>query len=163
MAKKALYVGSFDPMTNGHLDIIKRAASHYEKVVVGIAANSQKNSLFSFEERKEMLEEVLKGFQNIEVDMFTGLLANYVNEKEFDFVIRGLRASMDFEYEIQMAQMNARLYKHNVETIFLMTNPEYSFISSSLIKEVFSLGGDIEGLVPQIVLEHMEKKKTREE
>ncbi|MDD2217053.1 MAG: pantetheine-phosphate adenylyltransferase [Eubacteriales bacterium] len=163
MKKKALYVGSFDPITNGHLDIIKRASVHYENVVVGIAANNQKNSFFSFEDRKMMLQEVLKDSPNIKVDIFTGLLANYVNENKFDFVIRGLRATMDFEYEIQMAQMNARLYNHNVETIFLMTNPKYSFISSSLIKEVFSLGGDIQGLVPEIVLEHMKKKVTREE
>lgn len=122
-----------------------------------------KSHFFTFEERRQILEEVLADFKNIKVDMFKGLLADYVNEKKFDFVIRGLRATMDFEYEIQMAQMNARLYKHNVETVFLMTNPHYSFISSSLIKEVFSLGGDIEGLVPDCVLQHMRKKKMEEE
>lgn len=163
MKKKALYVGSFDPITNGHLDVIKRASVCYDEVVVGIAMNAQKSHFFTFEERRQILEEVLADFKNIKVDMFKGLLADYVNEKKFDFVIRGLRATMDFEYEIQMAQMNARLYKHNVETVFLMTNPHYSFISSSLIKEVFSLGGDIEGLVPDCVLQHMRKKKMEEE
>ncbi len=163
MKKTALYVGSFDPITNGHLDIIKRASVCYDEVVVGIAMNSKKNHFFTFEERKEIMEEILADFENVKVDMFTGLLADYVNENKFDFVIRGLRATMDFEYEIQMAQMNARLYKHDVETVFLMTNPKYSFISSSLIKEVYSLGGDIKGLVPDGVLKHMEKKKIGEE
>ncbi len=158
MKKKALYTGSFDPLTNGHLDIISRAARLYDKLVIGVIFNPSKQSLFSLEEREQMIRQVTESLPNVEVDHFSGLLADYVNANQFDVVVRGLRATTDFEYEIQMAQMNARLYRDNVETIFLMTNPNYSFLSSSMIKEVHSLGGSVEGLIPNIILEYMDKK-----
>ena len=158
MKQKALYAGSFDPITNGHLDLIKRASKLYDKLVVGVIANPQKSPLLSIEERKMLISKATDDLENVEVDDFSGLLAQYVNEQKFDVVIRGLRATTDFESEIQMAQMNARLYNENVETIFLMTCPEFSFVSSSMAKEVFMLDGDIEGLVPDVVLEYMKKK-----
>ncbi len=157
-ASKALYAGSFDPLTNGHLDIIRRASRMCGEVVVGVIINMSKKSMFSFEERMEMIRKATEDLPNVKVDMFSGLLADYVNQNGFDVVIRGLRATMDFEYEIQMAQMNARLYKDDVETVFLMTDPQFSFISSSMAKEVHSLGGSIKGLVPDNVLEAMDKK-----
>ncbi|MGP1569943.1 MAG: pantetheine-phosphate adenylyltransferase [Eubacteriales bacterium] len=156
---KALYAGSFDPLTNGHLDIITRASKLCDKLVVGVIANPQKKPMFSFEERKKMITIVTKDLKNVEVGAFNGLLADYVNEEGFDVVIRGLRANTDFEIEMQMAQMNARLYSEKVETVFLMTAPEYSFVSSSMIKEVFNLDGKINGLVPGQVLDFMEKKR----
>ena len=155
---KALYAGSFDPLTNGHLDIIRRASRMCEEVVVGVIINMSKKSMFSFEERMEMIRKATEDLPNVKVDMFSGLLADYVNANGFDVVIRGLRATMDFEYEIQMAQMNARLYEGDVETVFLMTDPQFSFISSSMAKEVHQLGGSIKGLVPDNVLEEMDKK-----
>ncbi len=158
MKNKALYTGSFDPLTCGHFDIITRAARLYDKLIIGIVVNPSKKPMFSLEEREEMIRRVTKDLPNVEVDHFSGLLANYVNSNNFDAVIRGLRATTDFEYEIQMAQMNARLYHEHVETVFLMTNPNYSFISSSMIKEVHSLGGSVEGLIPELILEYMDKK-----
>ncbi len=155
---KALFAGSFDPLTCGHLDLIKRAAKICDELMVGIIVNPQKKPLFTIEERREMIAAATKDVPNITVDAFSGLLAEYVNEQGFNTVIRGLRSSMDFEYEIQMAQMNARLYDENVETIFLMTDPRFSFMSSSMAKEVCSLGGSIQGLVPDCVLEKMNEK-----
>jgi pantetheine-phosphate adenylyltransferase len=159
MLKKALYAGSFDPITNGHFDIINRAARQYDKLVIGVISNPSKTSYFSLDERKEMIQEVTTHLKNTEVDSFSGLLAEYVNKNHFDVVIRGLRAIADFEHEISMAQMNARLYKNNVETIFLMTSPDYSFISSKMVKEVHDLGGSIDGLVPDKILEIMKQKR----
>ena len=158
MAGKALYTGSFDPMTNGHLDIIRRASCLFDELTVGVIVNPSKNCLFTEQERVSMISEVVKGFDNVKVDTFRGLLADYVNRGGFDVVVRGLRATTDFEYEIQMAQMNARLFNEGVESVFLMTSPEYSFISSSMIKEVVSLHGDADGLVPEIVLKKMKEK-----
>lgn len=154
---KALYTGSFDPLTNGHMNIIERAARLYDELTVGIIENPHKLALFTLEEREEMMRETLKDFDNVKVDHFSGLLANYVNENKFDVVVRGLRATMDFEYEIQMAQMNARLFDPSVETVFLMTDPKYSFISSSVVKEVHQLGGCIDGLVPDTILDYMKR------
>jgi pantetheine-phosphate adenylyltransferase len=159
MAKKALYAGSFDPLTNGHLDLIYRASNLCDHLVVGVIDNPQKSSYFTIKQREDMLKKEISFMDNIEVVSFVGLLADYVNDNGFDIVVRGLRATMDFEYEIQMAQMNARLYNKNVETIFLMTNPKYSFISSSMIKEVFSLNGDISGLGPENTIEYMKNNK----
>ena len=159
MEKKALYAGSFDPITNGHLDLINRAAKQYDKLIIGVISNPAKAPKFSMEERKEMINSVIGHLKNTEVADFSGLLAEYVNKNNFNVVVRGLRAITDFEYEIQMAQMNARFYNDNVETIFLMTSPSYSFISSSMINEVYSLGGDVKGLVPDRVLEIMEQKR----
>ena len=160
---KALYAGSFDPLTCGHLDLIRRAAKTCDRLVVGIIENPSKTPLFSSEERMEMIRKVTADIDNVEVDSFAGLLAEYVNKNCFNLVVRGLRGNTDFEYEIQMAQMNARLYEGRVETIFLMTDPSYSFISSSMAKEVFSLGGSIEGLVPDTVLEQMKQKYNETE
>ena len=159
---KALYTGSFDPLTNGHLNIIERAAKLYDELTIGIIVNYSKKSMFSLEERKEMIEDTLSHLDNVEVEFFSGLLADYVNENKFNVVVRGLRAAMDFEYEIQMAHMNARLFDEQVETVFLMTDPKYSFISSSMMKEVHSLGGSIEGLVPEVILEKMDNKTKGE-
>ncbi len=160
MKTKALYTGSFDPLTNGHLNIIERAAKLYDELTVGIIVNPSKKCAFTLEERKEMIENVLSHLDNVKVDFFSGLLADYVNSSGFNVVVRGLRATMDFEYEIQMAQMNARLFDECVETVFLMTDPQYSFLSSSMIKEVHSLGGSIEGLVPDEVLKKMNESKN---
>ena len=159
---KALYTGSFDPLTNGHLNIIERAAKLYDELTIGIIVNYSKKSMFSLEERKEMIEETLSHLDNVKVEFFSGLLADYVNENKFNVVVRGLRAAMDFEYEIQMAHMNARLFDEQVETVFLMTDPKYSFISSSMMKEVHSLGGSIEGLVPEVIMEKMDNKTKGE-
>lgn len=155
MKTKALYTGSFDPLTNGHLNIIERAAKLYDELTIGIIVNPSKKSLFSLEERQAMIKGAMKSLDNVKVEFFSGLLADYVNENNFNVVVRGLRAAMDFEYEIQMAQMNARLFNEKVETVFLMTDPKYSFISSSMVKEVHSLGGCIEGLVPDEILQSM--------
>jgi pantetheine-phosphate adenylyltransferase len=156
-----LYAGSFDPITYGHLDIIRRGAHICDTLVVGVVNNYSKNAMFDAEERVEMIREATKEIGNIVVDSFVGLLADYVKANDFCVAIRGLRTSLDFDYEIHMAQMNARLYGSGVETIFLMTDPNYSFISSSMTKEVFLLNGDIEGLVPPNVLEAMIRKVSK--
>ena len=151
MERKAVYPGSFDPVTNGHLNIIERAAKIYDSLTVAIVVNPNKKSLFTVDERVEIAREATRHLPNVEVDKFSGLLADYVNDKGFDAVVKGLRAGSDFENELQMSQMNARLFTGNTETVFLMTDPKCSFISSSLIKEVATLGGSIEGLVPEFV------------
>ena len=155
---RALYTGSFDPMTNGHLDIITRASKMFSELVVGVIVNPSKSPLFTKKERVSMIEDVVRDIRNVRVDCFQGLLAYYVNDNSFDAVVRGLKATTDFEYEIQMAQMNARLFNPGVESVFLMTSPEYSFISSSMIKEVVSLNGSVEGLVPDKILEEIKNK-----
>ena len=157
MRTKALYAGSFDPLTNGHLNIIERASGIFDEVTVGVVSNPSKTCLFSLEERRQMTEEAVKEFGNVQIDSFSGLLADYVNDNGFNIVVKGLRNSTDFDYEMQMAQINARLFNEMVETVILMTDPEYSFISSSMVKEVFSLGGNIEGLVPNEILKKMSK------
>lgn len=161
MTKKALYTGSFDPMTNGHLDIITRASKMFDELVVGVIVNPNKKPLFTKEERVKMIKEVTKDLGNVTVDCFQGLLADYVNANHFDAVVRGLRATTDFEYEIQMAQMNDRLFTEGTESVFLMTSPEYSFISSSVIKEVVSLGGCVDGLIPDRIMEEIQAKYCR--
>lgn len=163
MKRTAVYAGSFDPVTNGHLDIIRRAAKMYDTLTVAVIANVSKKSLFSIEERVEIVREVTKDIPNVVVDSFSGLLADYVNENAFSAVVRGLRATTDFEYEIQMAQMNDRLYTEGTEGVFLMTDPRYSFISSSLIKEVASLGGSVAGLVPDYTLMKINDKLSMED
>ena len=158
MERKALYAGSFDPVTNGHLNIIERAAKMYDSLTVAIAVNPHKTGFFTFEERVEIVREVTRHIPNVKVDTFSGLLADYVNENGFIAYVRGLRATTDFENELQMAQMNARLFTGETETIFLMTDPMYSFISSSLIKEVASFGGSVDGLVPEYVSDRIKEK-----
>ena len=163
MHTKAIYTGSFDPLTNGHLNIIERASKLYDELTIGIIVNPSKKSMFSLEERKSMIYEAVSHLGNVNVDCFSGLLADYVNKNNFNVVVRGLRATMDFEYEIQMAHMNARLFDRQVETVFLMTDPKYSFISSSMMKEVHTLGGSIEGLVPETILKRMNDKMAKGE
>ena len=158
MERKALYAGSFDPVTNGHLNIIERAAKMYDSLTVAIAVNPHKTGFFTFEERVEIVREVTGHIPNVKVDTFSGLLADYVNENGFIAYVRGLRATTDFENELQMAQMNARLFTGETETVFLMTDPMYSFISSSLIKEVASFGGSVDGLVPEYVSDRIKEK-----
>lgn len=160
--KKALYAGSFDPLTSGHVNIIERAASICDELVVGVIRNPQKAPFFTVEERVKLIEENVAHLGNVAVDSFEGLLAEYVNNGKFDVVIRGMRGTSDFDCEIQMAQMNARLYNDCVETVFLMTDPRYSFLSSSMAKEVYSLNGNLTGLVPENILKAMEEKKDDE-
>ena len=162
MDRKALYAGSFDPVTNGHLNIIERAAGMFDSLTLAIVVNPNKNCLFSVDERVEIAKEVTKHIPNVHVDKFSGLLADYVNAGGFAAVVRGLRVTTDFENELQMAQMNARLFKGNTETVFLMTDRKYSFISSSLIKEVATLGGEVTGLVPDYVVRRIENKLQEE-
>jgi pantetheine-phosphate adenylyltransferase len=162
MSRNALYAGSFDPVTNGHLNIIKRAAGIFDTLTVSVVVNPGKNCMFTVDERLEILKEVTRDIPNVRVDKFSGLLADYVNENGFTAVVRGLRATMDFENEIAMAQMNSLLYNKGTETIFLMTDPQYSFISSSIIREVMSLGGSIDTLVPEYVINRMRDKLQEE-
>jgi pantetheine-phosphate adenylyltransferase len=142
--------GSFDPVTNGHLDIVSRASGLYDEVIVAVLINITKQTLFTVDERVEMLREVTKGYGNVRVERFHGLLVDFCAENGITAVVKGLRAVSDFEYEMQMAQMNYRLAK--VETLFMTTNPLYSFLSSSLVKDVARYGGDVSGLVPEPVL-----------
>ncbi len=158
MERKALYAGSFDPVTNGHLSIIERAAKLFDSLTIAIAVNPNKTGFFSVDERAALVREVTKHIPNVKVDTFEGLTADYVNGHGFDAYVRGLRAVNDFENELQMAQMNARLFTGGTETVLLMTGPEYSFISSSLIKEVALLGGDVDGLVPPYVSQKIKEK-----
>jgi pantetheine-phosphate adenylyltransferase len=156
---RMLYAGTFDPVTSGHLDVIKRATALTDELIVGVLTNSAKHCYFTLEERLEMMRIATDGIGGITVDGFGGLLAYYVKENGIGAVVRGLRATTDFEYEIQMAQMNARLTDGSAETVFLMTDPQYSFVSSSLIKEVFILGGEIKGLVPAGVYDYMQSHR----
>lgn len=158
MERKALYAGSFDPITNGHLNIIERAARMFDSLTVAVAVNPHKTGFFTVDERVEIAGEVTKHIPNVKVVALRGLLADYVNENDFSAYVRGLRATTDFENELQMAQMNALLFTGKTETVFLMTDPQYSFISSSLIKEVASLGGPVDELVPEYVIGRMKEK-----
>jgi pantetheine-phosphate adenylyltransferase len=151
--RRAVCPGSFDPVTNGHLDIVGRASRLYDEVVVAVLVNTSKSGLFSVEERMDMLTEVTGEYGNVRVDSFHGLLVEYCRAHDIPAVVKGLRAVSDFDYELQMAQMNHGLA--GVETVFMATNPLYSFLSSSLVKEVAMYGGDVSGLVPQAVLKRL--------
>jgi pantetheine-phosphate adenylyltransferase len=151
--RSAVCPGSFDPVTNGHLDIIGRASRLYDQVVVAVLVNKSKAGLFSVEERMDMLTRVLAEYPNVRVDSFHGLLVDYCRTHDIPAVVKGLRAVSDFDYELQMAQMNHGLA--GVETMFMATNPLYSFLSSSLVKEVATYGGDVSGLVPPLVMERL--------
>ena len=152
--------GSFDPVTNGHLDIVSRTAGLYDEVIVAVLINITKHSLFSVDERIDMLTEVTKGYGNVRIERFHGLLVDFCAANGITAVVKGLRAVTDFEYEMQMAQMNYRLAK--VETLFMTTNPLYSFLSSSLVKEITRYGGDVSGLVPEIVLSRLRERPVEE-
>jgi pantetheine-phosphate adenylyltransferase len=153
--------GSFDPVTNGHLDIIGRAAGLYDEVVVAVLINVTKRSLFTVDERVEMLSDVTASYGNVKIDRFHGLLVDFCAANGITAVIKGLRAVSDFEYEMQMAQMNYRMA--NVETLFMTTNPLYSFLSSSLVKEIVRYGGDVSGLVPDQVLARLRDRLDSEQ
>lgn len=155
--KTAVYPGSFDPITYGHIDIIDRASRLFDNVIVAVLNNPSKTPLFCTGERIEMIKEATNELENVEVDSFSGLLIDYVEKKEANTVLKGLRAVSDFEYEFQMALMNRKLNR-NVETIFMMTSSRYSFISSSLIKEVVKFGGCAKDLVPDYVFDRLVAK-----
>lgn len=157
MGKIAIYPGSFDPVTNGHIDIIKRGLNLFDKIIVAILYNPAKKSLFSVEERKELLDASLKGLGNIETDTFNGLLVDYAAEKGAHAILRGMRAVSDFEYEFQLALMNRR-FNRRVQTVFLMTGLRWIFTSSSIIKEAAQFGGNIEGMVPTVVGAKLKEK-----
>lgn len=152
---KACCPGSFDPVTYGHLDIIERATHVFDEVVVAVVENPSKEPLFQIDERVEMLTEVTSDLDGVKIAAFRGLLVAFCRREGADVIVKGLRAVTDFEYEIQMAQMNARM---GIDTAFMATNPEYSYLSSSLMREVVALGGDVEGLVPPPVHERLTEK-----
>lgn len=157
MPRVAVYPGSFDPITNGHLDIIRRSRGLFDLIIIAVNDNPSRDYLFRGEERVRMVKEVLGDLSHIEVERFEGLLVDYARDRGAGFIIRGLRALSDFEYEFQMDLMNRRLNPH-IETIYLMTNQEYSYLSSSIIKEMVRLGGSTSGLVPDSVREKLLKK-----
>lgn len=160
--RRAIYPGSFDPVTNGHLDIIERGCKLFDEIIIAILVNAEKRSLFSTDERSEMLEEAIKevecGDCSLRVESFQGLLVKYAVAQEAFAIVRGIRAVSDYEYELQMALMNRRL-EPRIETVFMMSAEDYSYVSSRLVKEVYQLGGTIEGLVPASVEERMRRKK----
>ena len=153
----AIYPGSFDPITNGHLDLIERGSKLADRLIVAVLHNRRKQSLFSVEERVEMLTEVVKPYPNVEVGWFHGLLVDYVASRGANFILRGIRAISDYEYELQIAHMNRRL-SPGVETVFLMAGEAYSFVSSQLVKEVASLGGNVSDVVPPSVEQRLKKR-----
>jgi len=157
MPRVAVYPGSFDPITNGHLDIIRRSQGLFDLIIIDVNDNPSRDYLFRGEERVRMVKEVLGDLSHIEVERFEGLLVDYARDRGAGFIIRGLRALSDFEYEFQMDLMNRRLNPH-IETIYLMTNQDYSYLSSSIIKEMVRLGGSTSGLVPDSVREKLLKK-----
>lgn len=154
----AVYPGSFDPLTNGHVDIILRGSKLFDRIIVAMLVNPEKAPLFSADERVETAREVFRDHPNVEVDTFDGLLVEYARRKGASVIVRGLRAVSDFEYELQMALMNRRLYP-DVETVFMMPGEAYTYLSSRLVKEVFALGGSISGLVPEIVEARLRQKQ----
>jgi pantetheine-phosphate adenylyltransferase len=156
MGVTALCPGTFDPVTNGHLDIIERAGQRFDAVVVAVLDNPGKQPLFTVDERVAMLKDVTAGLGNVEVDSFSGLLVEYAVRRGSDVIVKGLRAVTDFEYEIQMAQMNRQL--SGVETLFMTTDPRWSFLSSSLVREVARFGGDVSSLVPPVVAERLTER-----
>jgi pantetheine-phosphate adenylyltransferase len=160
VGRLALYPGSFDPLTNGHVDIILRGARLFDRILVAVLVNADKNPLFSVEERVGIVREVFREYSNVEVDAFDGLLVDYARRKRASAIVRGLRAVSDFEYEFQMALMNRHL-EPTLETVFMMPAEQYTYLSSRLIKEVFGLGGEVRGLVPPVVEARLRAKKGR--
>lgn len=157
MGKVAIYPGSFDPITYGHIDIVERALEIFDKVIVAIAHNAEKRSLFTVEERLKMVRKIFEHTPRVIVDSFKGLLVDYVAKTNAKVILRGLRATSDFEYEFHMASMNRSLNTH-LDTLFMMTNKDYFFVSSRTIKEVASLGGGVEGLVPDLAVRRLKEK-----
>jgi len=159
--RRAIYPGSFDPLTNGHLDIIERGCKLFDEIIIGILVNPDKQPFFSIEERHEMLTEILAGIDRgdclVRVDSFRGLLVNYAVAQQAHAIVRGIRAISDYEYELQMALMNRRL-EPSIETVFMMPAETYSYVSSRLVKEVFQLGGVLDGLVPPLIEKRMKEK-----
>ena len=155
--RKGIYPGSFDPVTYGHIDIIKRSAELVDELTVGVLCNNAKSPLFSLEERVKMLEEITKDMPNVTIVPFEGLLVDFARKMNANIIIRGLRAVTDFEYELQMSQTNHKL-EPGIETVFLTTNLAYSYLSSSIVKEVAAFGGDISQFVPELVQNRMEEK-----
>ncbi|MBW8486052.1 pantetheine-phosphate adenylyltransferase [Actinomadura parmotrematis] len=147
--RRVVCPGSFDPVTNGHLDIISRASRLFDEVVVAVLINKTKTGLFTVDERIEMLQEVTKEYGNVRIDKWHGLLVDFCRQNDIPVIVKGLRAVSDYEYELQMAQMNHRMA--GVETMFMSTNPLYSYLSSSLMKEIVKFGGDVSGLIPEVV------------
>jgi pantetheine-phosphate adenylyltransferase len=158
----AVYPGSFDPLTNGHVDIIERGARLFDRIVVAVLTNVEKHALFETSERVAMLREAFSGHANVEVDTFGGLLVDYARRRQASVIVRGLRAVSDFEYEMQMALMNRHL-SADIETVFMMPAEQYTYVSSRLVKEVVSLGGSVAGLVPPVVEERLRRRSTPSE
>ncbi len=154
--RRALCPGSFDPVTNGHLDIVGRAAELYDEVIVAVFVNESKQSMFSVDERRAMLEQATAEYHNVRIDSFHGLIVDYCKAHDVPVIVKGLRAVSDFDYELQMAQMNRGLA--GVDTLFMPTNPEYSFLASSLVKEIAKWGGDVSSLVPAHVLKQLQER-----
>ncbi|HET9181947.1 MAG TPA: pantetheine-phosphate adenylyltransferase [Candidatus Angelobacter sp.] len=154
---RAIYPGSFDPLTNGHLDLIERGSKIFDELIVGILRNTEKDPLFTLAERLDMLNQMVRRFENVRVESFEGLLVDYAMQKNAKAVLRGIRAISDYEYELQMALMNRKLQPH-LETVFMMPAEAYSYLSSRLVKEVFRLGGSVRGLVPELVEERLREK-----
>jgi pantetheine-phosphate adenylyltransferase len=162
MGIRAVYPGTFDPVTNGHLDLIQRSAALFDEVVVAILGNAEKQPLFSVDERVEMLQAVCRAVPNASVTTFGGLLVDFVERQKASVIVRGIRAVSDYEYELQMALMNRRL-SSKIETVFLMPAETYSYLSSRLVKEISLLGGSVRGLVPEEVEERLKRKQSRAE
>lgn len=155
---RAIYPGSFDPVTFGHLDIIKRSSAMFDEVVVGVLNNHAKNPLFSTKERKEMLEESVKGFGNVEVISFDGLLIDFMRQNDISVIVRGLRAITDFDYELQIAQSNRKVSKEKIDTVFLTTSIDYAYLSSSIVREYASYGTDVSDFVPEFVVRRLKNR-----
>lgn len=155
--KQAIYPGSFDPLTNGHMDIIERACQTFDKIIIAISDNIQKQHAFSIEERIELVKGCTKGMANVEVDTFHGLLVDYARKRNVKTILRGLRAASDFEYEFQLANMNRKL-AHDVQTMFFMTGEASFYVSSRLVREVAQFGGDLSQIVPDLVCKALKKK-----
>ena len=156
--KIAIYPGSFDPITNGHLDILKSGSEIFDKVIIAVSYNINKQGFLSVDERVDLIKKSVAHFKNVEVDAFEGLTVEYAKKKGADILLRGLRTSFDFEYELQLSQTNNALY-NDLKTVFLITKPEYNFISSSTIKEIWQNGGDISKFVPEPVYNYLSSKK----
>ena len=162
MAKIAVYPGSFDPITNGHIDVIKRASKVFDHLIVAVLVNYSKKSMFTLDERLDILKHSIENLDNVSFDSFSGLLVDYCKEKQLSAIVMGLRAISDFEFELQMAQMNRQLYDET-ETVFFTTSEQYSYLSSSLVKEVAKFGGKIDGLIPDYAIMKMKQKLSRGE